>query len=303
MPLAALAAGLPPSLWLQPVRRTELCLGAFQRAASALRPHDLPVSRRLSGGPCLLLSPDTLHLLLTLPSPSALAPDADPPRLLNRYVRPLLRGLSRLGVTASYTGQDWVGALLCPTPASPPSRCSIAWVGFAHHAASGACCFEAFLPLSTPLALPPGLDGYPPRQAPARPSLGLSQAAGRPLSCSEVSDAILAAYDRAYGSPLPRASWSSSRLRPDDPDPRPPWSSLRPEAIGFVGASLSPTPELGGDFFASDDLIAAIHVALLDLPHPSRDQLRDLLARAASDSGGILEGVRSIDSLLDVLSP
>ncbi|HEU4533048.1 MAG TPA: hypothetical protein VFS00_02985, partial [Polyangiaceae bacterium] len=90
-----------PRLALRTLPGPALVLGAFQRAASAIAlPEGAPappaVRRRRSGGPALWAGPATLHLVLTLPRPDALVP-CDPPRLLNRHVRPLLQGLSRLG--------------------------------------------------------------------------------------------------------------------------------------------------------------------------------------------------------------
>src|SRR5688500_11031086 len=96
-----------PRLGLHLLAEPLLVLGAFQRAASTLAPLEggPRVVRRLSGGPALWAGPGTLHLWLSLPRPDALVPGA-PPRLVNRYVRPLLRGLTRLGAPALYGGRD-----------------------------------------------------------------------------------------------------------------------------------------------------------------------------------------------------
>lgn len=296
MSLPALASGRSPQIWLRTASRHEICLGAFQRAASALRASPgLPVTRRLSGGPALWIAPGTLHLLLTLPSPSALIADADPHRLINRHVRPLLRALRRVGALASYPGRDWVSA----------SHRPVAWVGLAHHAASGACAFEAFIPLLEPFALPAHLDGYPARNN--APFLGktpasLGQITSRPVPPEQLSDALLAAYDEV-GGPLARPPWTDEITRPLALDTRPPWASLREGVIGFLGASREPAPELGGDFFASSDLIDAINDALAARPPaPCDDDLRAALARAVgSVEGGIFEGIRSVDEIVAVL--
>lgn len=117
-----------------------MVLGAFARRASCETHHAAIMTRRLSGGPCVAAPAGTLHLVLALPTPDALVPDADAARLVNRYVRPLLRALTRLGLPARYFGRDTVVAHSMP----------VAWVGFAHHAARGASVVEAFLTTSDP---------------------------------------------------------------------------------------------------------------------------------------------------------
>lgn len=285
-----------PLFWLDFAGHHEVCLGAFQRAASALRP--LPpgalLTRRFSGGPALRLAPDTLHLLLALPSASALT-DADAPRLVNRHVRPLLRALTRLGARAHFFGRDWVSAAHRP----------VAWAGFAHHAASGACLFEAFVGLSLPFSLPSALDGYPARAA--DPFLGkapcsLADVLPAPLDPEHVARAISGAHDEAYAAPLARASWSPRDVRPVAHDARPPWAALREEVIGFIGASGEPSPELGGDLLASEDLVEAINANLAALPpRPTRPAIEAAIAEASGRTGGIIEGVRSMESLIDVI--
>src|SRR5687767_6396512 len=130
-----------PRLGLRALAEPALVLGAFQRAASAIRLVEggPPLVRRHSGGPTIAAGPGTLHLWLSLPRPDALVP-CDAPRLLNRYVRPLLRGLSKLGAPAIYGGRDWVSV----------ARRPVAWVGFAHDEASGASLVEAFIALERP---------------------------------------------------------------------------------------------------------------------------------------------------------
>lgn len=285
-----------PCLWLSPILRPELSLGAFQRAASALRRSSLPVTRRRSGGPALCLGPEALHLALFLPTPSALVPDADLPRLLNRHVRPLLRALKRLGLPASYPGRDWIAVAHRPA----------VWVGFAHRASSGACCVEAFLPLDLPFALPPGLDAAEgDRSAP--PWLGKTPAALRelspkPLALEDLQDAVVRAYAEDLRVPAEPGRYRPEQLRPEALDGRGPWAARREEAIGFVGAAGPPAPGLGGDFFASEDLISALDARLQALPAgASRGALEAALMAAVEETGGALEGVRSAATLLDVL--
>ena len=292
-PVSLFPAPLAPTLALAPVGRHEVCLGAFQRAASAVVAGPTPLTRRLSGGPALWLAPSTLHLQLRLPHAAALVADADLPRLLNRHVRPLLRALRSLDPRASHGGRDWV--TLGHRPA--------AWLGLAHDAASGACLVEAFLPCDESFALPAGLDAYPPRQVPAwlgHAPASLAAVAGRPVDPA----ALAAAVARAFSALAPDGVLAPgpAPARPDAADHRPPWQRLREEAIGFVGAGSDP-PELGGDLFASLDLIAAINARLADRAPRSPDEARALLSAALDEvPGGAIEGVRYAESLVAVLA-
>ncbi|MCU0655826.1 MAG: hypothetical protein MUF64_11255 [Polyangiaceae bacterium] len=295
MPLADLPPLPAPSLWLGTTRQPELSLGAFQRASSALSPSSLPRTRRLSGGPSLFLPAGSLHLALFLPSPSALVQDADLPRFLNRHVRPLLRALRSLGLLASYPGRDWIAVAHRP----------VAWIGFAHLASSGACCFEAFLPLETSFSLPDGVNRYPaPESAPwlGKSPASLREVSATPLDLDRLQDAVLRAYRGLDGEALPRAPFTDGQLRPEAQDERPPWQALREEVIGYVGASGPPSAGLGGDFFASEDLIRVLDQRLATLPRgTSRGELREAVAAVLEETGGHLEGVRSVSSLLDAL--
>jgi len=296
VPLADLPPPSSASLWLAPVLRAELSLGAFQRAASAVKAPPCPVTRRLSGGPTLFLAPGALHLALFLPSPSSLVPDADVPRLLNRHLRPLLRALRRLGLPAMYPGRDWIAVAHRPA----------VWVGFAHHGASDACCVEAFLPLDQPFSVPPSHDASAPHRS-EPPWLGKAPASLRelspqPLELAALQEAVADAYAADLGVPLEPGRFEAERLRPEARDQRPPWAALRQEVIGLVGAAGPPEAALGGEFFASEDLIAAVNRKLAGLPRgASRGQLQEALAAAVEETGGAVEGVRSSASLLDAL--
>jgi hypothetical protein len=297
MTISELVDRTRPLLWISPVVRREICLGAFQRARSALSPGALAgpqtITRRVSGGPALDLGPGTLHVLLALPSPSALL-DADAPRLVNRHVRPLLRALTRLGALAQYFGRDWV------TVAHRPAG----WVGFAHDSASGACCFEAFVALSHPFALDLSLDGYPARVV--APFLGKSpatveQAAGKSLSMERAAALIGEAYE-ALGGGIARASWAAEQVRPVAGDERAPWGGLVEAPIGFLGARGGATEGgFGGDLLGSADLIARLDEAVRGLSWGVfRDEIGAALARSF-DEGGLIDGVRDPSILIDLI--
>ena len=119
-----------------------LLLGAFQRASTVpLVGPGATMSRRGSGGPEVHVGPGTVYVGLALANPGALVP-CDERRIVNRYVRPLLRALTRTGSLAHAFGRDWVSVAHRPA----------AWVGFGHDATTRRTLFEAFVAVRTPFA-------------------------------------------------------------------------------------------------------------------------------------------------------
>src|SRR5687768_9693945 len=85
-----------------------ILLGAFQRSSEVDSFYQsLPLYRRGSGGAAARIGPGTVWLRLALKRPDALV-DATAPRLMNRYVRPLLRALTKMGAHAHYFDRDWI---------------------------------------------------------------------------------------------------------------------------------------------------------------------------------------------------
>jgi hypothetical protein len=200
-----------PRLGVFVIERGERVLGAFARRASSGDDAGLLVTRRLSGGPPVVAPAGTIHLMLALPTPDALVPDADAARLVNRYVRPLLRALGRMGVPGRYFGRDTVMA----------EKRAVAWVGFAHHAGSGASVVEAFVPTERTEAMARGIE---------------------------------AAYRDAYGE----LAALEGPCRVVDVDDRPPFVSERAVPIGVIGAGNGP---IGGELLASVEVVEAANAA------------------------------------------
>src|SRR5205814_4449580 len=83
---AALAAGASRVL-VGRVHGEARVLGAFERRVAG-------AVRRVSGGPSVLVGEGTVHLTIAMPRHDAIDRTCDAPaKLLNRYVRPLLRAL------------------------------------------------------------------------------------------------------------------------------------------------------------------------------------------------------------------
>lgn len=256
-------------------------LGAFQRsgehltstasaASAAGAPGGataLPVLRRGSGGVALRAGPGLVHVLVRLAHPAALVADADPPRLVNRLVRPLLRALVALGVPATYGGRDFVAVRRAP----------VAWVGLAHDGRTERATFEAVVGVSvTPwLAAPRSHDG---RVAESLAGLAANASAASAASAdvARVAAGIEAAYLAAFGEGLTRAPESA---RGDDADDEADADAARPEArtapatwpaalafpFGVVGidAGAPGGPVwLGGELAGSRDAVAALEDAL-----------------------------------------
>ncbi len=116
--------------------------GAFERTT------ELGMRRRGSGGATVHVGPGTLWVTLRLARASALVP-CEPARLLNRYVRPLLGALTKIGARAAYFDRDWIAVAHRPAGI----------VAFAHEAETGASTFRPFV------------AGAPPCAVAARPSL------------------------------------------------------------------------------------------------------------------------------------
>src|SRR5262249_42033543 len=137
--------------------------------------------RRGSGGAAANVGEGTLWVSLALARPSALVA-CEHTKIVNRYVRPLLRAITKLGAPARYFGRDWISVASRPT----------ALVGFAHEAKSERAVFEAFVPITTRVALGPRLSFQGKEQA------TLEEILEKPVDVPLFARAIEAAYAAAY---------------------------------------------------------------------------------------------------------
>lgn len=261
-----------------------LILGAFQRATSA---DPRLVVRRVSGGPSVAVGKGTIYLVLALDQPHALT-SCDAPKLVNRYVRPLLRALTKLGATAHYFGRDWVSVMHRPAGE----------VVFAHDAQTGRSVVEAFIAVSTAFELGPRASflGKEPGT--------LETITGRRFEMGKLIDAIVAAYVSSYDrerrdlAPLPPSTVT-------DPTRDPPWASTGQEAIGEIGAGPDATKRfrVGGDLLASRDAIANLeeHLAV-GKKLTNRSEISRIVSQSLAAPGVVLDGVRSLESIADVIA-
>jgi hypothetical protein len=262
-------------------------LGALQRGCGA--PEGAPLVRRVSGGALVHVGPGTLHVFLALASPSAIFP-CDAAKLNNRYVRPLLRALTKSGATAAYFGRDWVSVQHRPAAA----------VGFAHDAGTGRAVFEAFVAVRAPVS------------APRASYLGkepgtLEAICGHPFDTALLARAVGDAYVAAAGG---AAEELRSRATPGEPPSdealrgEPPWAHCIEEVIGPVcaGRDAAGVLRLGGDFMASRDAVSRIEVGVAALgPGATRDAVGLLVDEVFASHGAVIEGVRDLASVRDAL--
>jgi hypothetical protein len=264
-----------------------LLVGAFQRGASVPESGVArPWLRRGSGGPEVILAAGSIHVALALAHPGALVP-CDEKRIVNRAVRPLLRALTRTGSTAHYFGRDWVSVRHRPA----------AWVGFAHDASTRRTVFEAVVAVGAPFA------------ALQRPSFlgkahgSLESIGGRPVDPVRVAEAIVEAYSRDTGAVVEEAPEAAVTLAEDDSFEDPPWAFTVEEAIGVVGAGPDARGVLrvGGDLLVSRDALARLEARAAAAPD-GPDDLAHVVDETLAAPGVALDGVRSLGSLLEVVS-
>jgi hypothetical protein len=251
-------------------------LGAFQRATSE------GSLRRASGGPAVRVGPGTVHVALALATPSALVP-CEARQIVNRYVRPLLRALTRHGHLAHYFGRDWISVAHRPA----------GWVGFAHDAGTGRTLFEAFVAVSTPFALAQRESFL------GKPHATLEELRRGPVDATELAVAIADTYavDAVRGElAWPAGTTDASRARPE-----PPWAVTVEEAIGTLGAGpdAAGTFRVGGDLLVSRDALARLEARAATAP---RDDLARIVDETLAARGVALDGVKSLASVLDVVT-
>jgi hypothetical protein len=262
-------------------------LGAFARGDGLTAGATLV--RRVSGGALVLASPGMLHVALALATPSALV-TCDPRKITNRYVRPLLRALTKRGAPANYFGRDWISVAHRPAAA----------VGFAHDSGTGRTVFEAFIPLRAPFSEPRGsFLGKSPGS--------LESICGRAFDPGDLARAIVDAY-LAAGDRDPQDLLARGTAPPviaDEAPFDPPWTACADEAIGLVcaGRDRNGALRLGGDFLASRDAVARLEVRIAALGSAPHD---DAIGRAVNDTlaapGVALEGVRDLGSVREVIA-
>jgi hypothetical protein len=192
------------ALQLATLRGEGLALGRYQRIACVLATSPGPsdpgqrstnVVRRLTGGHATAYGDGILSLSLILPAPSAWLPAAEripAEKLLNRYVRGLLRALSALGAPAFYPGRD------CVIVAARP----VAYVSCERDAA-GVCLVQAIVGLSRSFRVEQsGPSGPEEEEALVQPTALVELVRGPADLGRRLGEELLGAYAARHGLSL-----------------------------------------------------------------------------------------------------
>ncbi len=283
-----------PALLLAELADAAVLLGRHQRAASTIdlegaRARGLGVARRAGGGKAIAVAPGTLGVLLVVP-PGGWPERLDAPKVLNRCVRGLLKGLAG---GAAYFGRDFVA-----------QRAHQVATVSQEGAPGGTLLFEALVATAAPLALPPGLSRAPVHDDPRAP--------GPPhATAATTAEALIAGWARALEAELLREA--------DAPEPG---EALDPPIVedeeGFVTSGPVQVPigfleawvrrdgdrigavRLRGDFIAPAFAVASLETALagkrFDLP-----EIGPIIDAAFQRRGATIIGLRELRVIADAI--
>jgi hypothetical protein len=233
-------------------------LGAAQRAGrvvdlEACSREGARVVRRISAGTAAYVNGRALVWTLALPSVASLMPDATARTLLNRNVRPFLRGLKGGGLAAQYFGREWIAVRHAPA----------ALLGF-DVARDGAVLLEVIAGFDAPIAIPGALAAPLERAIDrwrGKAPVALADLAATPRAPEDLARLALEAIAAQAGADFEETSidlLDSSQpvvmvSNPLDPVP-PDFTLSAPERvpIGWIEAAAGPSAcaWVGGDVLA-----------------------------------------------------
>ncbi|MBS2028399.1 MAG: hypothetical protein JST54_10880 [Deltaproteobacteria bacterium] len=260
--------------------------------------------RRNSGGRALHIGEGTVGVLLALPEMGALlSQPLAPSKVLNRYVRGLLAGLTRAGAPegAHYFGRDFVSA----------RGQQLAVIG--QDNGTRAAIFEALIALDRPLELDAGLNAYLPHLDPrvaGPPHSTLSALAGMPITCDALAEAIAAGYAEVHSAQLERVDLPSvsAELEPpvDEHEEGFSDSGVADIPIGFAEALVQHDGErvqrarLRGDFIAPSFVMRELERALEGCPL-TLDAVGQRVDQAFHQPGACIHGLRELRVLAEAV--
>ncbi|MEO8874969.1 MAG: hypothetical protein ABI461_05230 [Polyangiaceae bacterium] len=280
------ALSAPAELWTSIVEGDAVLLGAFQRTCE-IDATSRVLLRRASGGPAIALGSGTIHMALALEN-SATLTACDPPRLVNRYVRPLLRALASLGEKAAYFGRDWVSVHHRPA----------AWVGFAHDSITKRAVFEAVIGVRARWSVDRNRASFLDKS-----EITIEEAIGHALDPSVVAEVIAAEYGKSFGGEKGAAPALEAAAFVVGEEPN--WSAVRDEAIGIVAAGRDRSQRVcvGGHFLASRDAVSRLNASLATFTaETSIDTIGGAVDSALAAPGVTVHGIKSLISVRDVIA-
>jgi hypothetical protein len=281
-------------------------LGSRQRAGRSLAAREV---RRLGGGRSTQYGDGVVSLCALAPAPQAWLSESGTlagPRLLNRLVRGLLAGLSRLGVVATYPGRDFALA----------NGRRIAYVSLAQET-SGVLLFHALIGVGAPYTTAerePSWPGLP--AAPAATSLARERVPAPDFAA--IASAIAAGFADRFSLTLDESALTADEER----------ACASPSALPLVDAALAglytagpiATPigeleahvaldadarlarvRLCGDFMAGEAGLEALERDLVGaLPGSAR--VRELCAAWLANPASLVIGLSGASALADAIA-
>jgi lipoate-protein ligase A len=281
-------------------------LGRFQREGSSGAKLEL---RRLSGGRSTRYGDGIVSLCALAPSPQAWL---DEPgvltgaRLLNRLVRGVLTGLSRLGLAASYPGRDFVTA----------NQRRLAYVSLSRET-SGVLLFQAVLGVGaayTTEEREPRFPGLP--VPPAATSLARERL---PLPTFEsIASALCSGFADRFSLALDESPLTSDEERAFEAAEIPPLVDATLAGLRCAGSVGTPIGDLEahvaldaggrlarvrlqGDWIAAQAELAELEARLVgELPGSAR--VRELCAAWLANPASLVVGITGASALADAIA-
>jgi hypothetical protein len=315
--LARLGQGLLQKLEAEPTHDAVLVvaeltgdtalLGRHQRFTTAIAaPHlgALTPLRRSGGGRTLSVGQGTLGVLFAVPQPGVLLQSAvRHDRFINRYVRGLLAGLTRLGAPggAGYFGRDFIA---CQSQ-------QLAVVS--QDNLTRAALLEAHVAIDLSLQLPTALNHYPAHGDPRAggpPHTTLAALRGRTVGLDEATDAIARSYASTFACLAARKGepdWAEAPLEPVHEDEEG-WSDsgVCDIPIGFAEGlarhegGVVTGARLRGDFMAPAFLLRQLEQAMAGAPLDF-NALGARVNAAFQETGGFSLGLSDLRVLADAI--
>lgn len=280
-------------------------LGRVQRPG---RSHAARELRRLGGGRSTQYGDGMVSLCALLPAPQAWLDEQAEltgPRLLNRLVRGVLSGLSRLGLPASYPGRDFVVA----------NRRRIAYVSLAREP-SGVTLFQAVLGVGAPYTTAEREPSWPGLSAPPAATALARERVPAP-DFEAIASALAAGFADRFSLALDEAPLSSEEERASAASP-PPLVDAELAALASASPIATPIGELEahvaldadarlarvllrGDFMAARAPLASLEADLVGaLPGSAR--VRELCGAWLASPDSLVVGLAGASGLADAIA-
>lgn len=281
-------------------------LGSRQRAGRSLAAREL---RRIGGGRSTQYGDGVVSLCALAPAPQAWLQEPGTlagPRLLNRLVRGLLAGLSRLGVVATYPGRDFALA----------NGRRIAYVSLAQEV-SGVLVFQAVLGVDAPYTTAerePSWPGLPP--APAATSLARERVPAPGFDA--IASALAEGFADRFSVALEESALTGDEERACADQAAPPLVDDALAALRTAGPIATPIGELEahvaldgdarlarvrlcGDFMAGQAGLEALERELVGaLPGSAR--VRELCGAWLANPTSLVIGLSGASALADAIA-